>query len=227
MQFLSTKPRKPCIWWFTAPFCRNNLISFSFDVQFCIGLSSNIFFSNVLCLPSDPDCPVWWICLQHLPFHYPLCHWQLLPTGAIRSASLREMLRLSINPWKVARRRAPFVGDIFLGSARFYFTCQVLGAVWTALTTWQLACHQQTWGLHHLAQDWCWASTCCCLGSPFWTFLLPSGLEVTPLIRINLICFSPYLESCCLLFPRFGGKARRPLLPGPSWAFHIALLIFS
>lgn len=44
MQFLSTKPRKPCIWWFTAPFCRNNLISFSFDVQFCIGLSSNIFF---------------------------------------------------------------------------------------------------------------------------------------------------------------------------------------
>lgn len=82
-------------------------------------------------------------------------------------------------------------------------------------------------GLHHLAQDWCWALTYCCLRSPFWTFLLPSRLEVNPLIRINLICFSPYLESCCLLFPRFGGKVRRPLFPGPPCAFHIALLIFS
>lgn len=39
--FLSAKPRNPCVWWFSVPFCRNNPNFFSFDVQFCIGLSFN------------------------------------------------------------------------------------------------------------------------------------------------------------------------------------------
>lgn len=117
MQFLSTKPRKPRIWRFTAPFHRTNLNFFS--VQFCTGLYSNVFCLNRLCSPNNPDCPIWWICLQHLPFHYPLCHWQLLPAEAIRSASLTEMPRPSINPWKMAWRWAAFAGDTFLGSIRF------------------------------------------------------------------------------------------------------------
>lgn len=112
--FFLLNPANPCIWWFIAPFHRNNLHFFAFDVQLCTGLYSNVFCLNRLCLPSDPDCSIWWICLQHLLLHYPLCHWQHLPTGAIRSVSLIEMLRTSINPWKTAQRKATKEDDIFL-----------------------------------------------------------------------------------------------------------------
>lgn len=55
VQFLPTKPLHLVIY---CPFPRNNLNFFSFDVQFCIGLSSSTSLSRLPCLPSEPDCPI-------------------------------------------------------------------------------------------------------------------------------------------------------------------------